>query len=41
MHSPFLALRVRPANRTIRRVADDGSFPDCWLPDCRLLTAGC
>jgi SRSO17 transposase len=30
MRSRFLALRVRPANRTIRRAAD-GSLPDCWL----------
>jgi SRSO17 transposase len=30
MSSPFAALRVRPANRTIPR-ADDGSLPDCWL----------
>ena len=30
MRSRFLALRVRPANRTIRR-ATDGSLPDCWL----------
>src|ERR1041385_6945858 len=30
MRSRFLALRVRPANRTIRR-ASDGSLPDCWL----------
>ncbi|MBW8738138.1 MAG: IS701 family transposase [Streptomyces turgidiscabies] len=30
MCSRFLALRVRPANRTIRRAAD-GSLPDCWL----------
>lgn len=38
MRSHFLALRVRPANRTIRRAAD-GSLPECWLlvqwpPDC-------
>jgi SRSO17 transposase len=26
----FLAIRVRPANRDIRR-AGDGSLPDCWL----------
>lgn len=30
MRSQFLALRVRPANRTIHR-APDGSLPDCWL----------
>ncbi|MFD7445793.1 transposase [Streptomyces sp. NPDC059909] len=30
MRSRFLALRVRPANRTIRRGVD-GSLPDCWL----------
>ena len=30
MRSRFLALRIRPANRTIRR-ATDGSLPDCWL----------
>ncbi|WSX06401.1 IS701 family transposase [Streptomyces sp. NBC_00987] len=30
MRSRFLALRVRPANRTIRR-AVDGSLPECWL----------
>jgi SRSO17 transposase len=30
MRSRFLALRVRPANRTIRRAAD-GSLPECWL----------
>jgi SRSO17 transposase len=30
MHSRFLALRVRPANRDIPR-ADDGSLPECWL----------
>ncbi len=30
MRSRFAALRVRPANRTIRRAAD-GSLPDCWL----------
>ncbi|ANZ13475.1 IS701 family transposase [Streptomyces noursei] len=30
MRSRFLALRVRPANRTIRR-ATDGSLPECWL----------
>ncbi|WP_406723634.1 IS701 family transposase [Streptomyces sp. GD-15H] len=30
MRSRFLALRVRPANRTIRRFAD-GSLPECWL----------
>lgn len=30
MRSRFLALRVRPANRTIRR-ATDGSLPDCRL----------
>ncbi|MFC5855007.1 IS701 family transposase [Streptomyces chlorus] len=30
MRSRFLALRVRPANRTIRRGAD-GSLPACWL----------
>jgi SRSO17 transposase len=30
MRSRFVALRVRPANRTIRRAAD-GSLPDCWL----------
>lgn len=30
MRSRFIALRVRPANRTIRRAAD-GSLPDCWL----------
>jgi SRSO17 transposase len=28
--SRFLALRVRPANRHIRRAAD-GSLPDCWM----------
>jgi hypothetical protein len=31
MRSRFLALRVRPANRTIPR-AEDGSLPECWLP---------
>ncbi len=30
MRSRFLALRVRPANRHIRRAAD-GSLPECWL----------
>lgn len=30
MRSRFLALRVRPANRTIPR-ASDGSLPECWL----------
>jgi SRSO17 transposase len=30
MTSCFLAIRVRPANRDIRR-ASDGSLPDCWL----------
>ncbi|MFE7240102.1 hypothetical protein [Streptomyces sp. NPDC057580] len=30
MRSRFLALRVRPANRTIRR-ATDGSLPECRL----------
>jgi SRSO17 transposase len=30
MRSRFLALRVRPANRTIPR-AGDGSLPECWL----------
>ena len=30
MTSHFLAIRVRPANRDIRR-AEDGSLPDCWL----------
>ncbi|MFE4334126.1 IS701 family transposase, partial [Streptomyces sp. NPDC056831] len=30
MRSQFLALRVRPANRSIRRSAD-GSLPQCWL----------
>ena len=30
MRSRFLALRIRPANRTIRR-ATDGSLPECWL----------
>ncbi|WP_434592565.1 IS701 family transposase [Streptomyces sp. A5-4] len=30
MRSRFLALRVRPANRTIRRAAD-GTLPECWL----------
>jgi len=30
MTSHFVAIRVRPANRDIRR-ADDGSLPDCWL----------
>jgi SRSO17 transposase len=30
MRSRFLALRVRPANRQIRR-ATDGSLPECWL----------
>ena len=30
MTSCFLAIRVRPANRDIRR-AGDGSLPQCWL----------
>jgi SRSO17 transposase len=30
MHSRFLAIRVRPANRLIPRDAD-GSLPECWL----------
>ena len=30
MTSCFLAIRVRPANRSIPR-AGDGSLPDCWL----------
>ncbi|MEV0058188.1 IS701 family transposase [Saccharopolyspora shandongensis] len=30
MHSRFIALRVRPANRDIPRAAD-GSLPACWL----------
>ncbi|MFD0202644.1 IS701 family transposase [Saccharothrix carnea] len=30
MRSRFLALRVRPANRTIPKAAD-GSLPECWL----------
>ena len=30
MHSRFLALRVRPANRDIPRHTD-GSLPECWL----------
>ena len=30
MRSRFLALRVRPASRTIPRAAD-GSLPECWL----------
>ncbi len=30
MHSRLLALRVRPANRQIRRHSD-GSLPECWM----------
>jgi SRSO17 transposase len=30
MRSRFLALRVRPAGRTIPR-SDDGTLPECWL----------
>jgi SRSO17 transposase len=30
MHSQFLTMRVRPANRDIPRSAD-GSLPECWL----------
>ena len=30
MTGHFLAIRVRPANRDIRR-AGDGSLPQCWL----------
>jgi SRSO17 transposase len=30
MRSQFLSLRVRPANRSIRRNAD-GALPECWL----------
>ncbi|MER6561317.1 transposase [Streptomyces sp. NPDC001027] len=32
MYSRFVALRVRPAGRGIRKVADDPELPERWLP---------